>query len=313
MSTAKAYADLFRMGHCAPSVMRTVGNVAAPGNDWLVTLSAGMPGGIGNTGHECGAVTSPTVLLGMRYGLRDLDRGLPIVFDKSHALCGRFLAHTKTLQCTQIRGKARFPRHCILPVVRSSRIFADVTAQDTQNAIPSDAREAYARLYAHMAKKNFHCAQSVLLRLRERVSPTEDLMDATSAFVGGTAFMGLTCSAFTAGVMALGLSRGEVENSLPRVVRMLAIMTAGGNALRDDLNKFNPSLRRGYRLSRWFAHQFGSTQCSAITQCDFATACGVDDYISNGRIATCESIAEQVAAKVERMLVAEGGASEGAA
>jgi hypothetical protein len=120
--------------------------------------------------------------------------------------------------------------------------------------------------------------------------------------------MGLTCSAFAAGVMALGLKLGEVEESLPRVVRMLAIMTAGGDALRDDLNKFNPSLKRGYRLSRWFAHEFGSTQCRAITQCDFATADGVDDYISNDRISTCESIAEKVAAKVERMMTAGAGA-----
>jgi len=313
MSTIKAYADLFRMGHCAPAVMRTVGDLSAPGKDWLVTLSAGMPGGIGNTGHECGAVTSPLVLLGLRYGLRDLDRGLPVVFDKSHALCHRFLAGHKTLQCTEIRGKARFPRHCILPVVRAPRLFADVTAQDAQDAIAPDAREAYARLYAHMAEKDFHCARAVLLRLRERLATTEDVIDATSAFVGGTAFMGLTCSAFAAGVMALGLRLGEVENSLPRVVRMLAIMTAGGNAGRDDLNKFNPSLKRGYRLSKWFAHQFGSTQCRAITQCDFATAAGVDDYISNDRITTCESIAEEVAAQVERMLAAEGDASQGAA
>ena len=58
MSVARAYANLFTMGHCAPAVMRTLGDVSAPGKDWLVTLSAGMPGGIGNTGHECGAVTS---------------------------------------------------------------------------------------------------------------------------------------------------------------------------------------------------------------------------------------------------------------
>jgi len=150
------------------------------------------------------------------------------------------------------------------------------------------------------------------VRLRDRLSPTEDLIDAASAFVGGTAFMGLSCSAFAAGVMAVGLRLGEVENSLPRVVRMLAVMTAGGNGLRDDLNKFNPSLMRGYRLSRWFVHQFGSTQCRVITQCNFATASGVDDYISKDRITTCASIAEKVAAEVERMLDAEGDAWRGA-
>jgi hypothetical protein len=31
---------------------------------WLVKLTAGLPGGIGNTGGECGGVTAPLVLLG---------------------------------------------------------------------------------------------------------------------------------------------------------------------------------------------------------------------------------------------------------
>ncbi len=130
-----------------------------------------------------------------------------------------------------------------------------------------------------------------------------------SAFIGGTAFMGLTCSAYVAGVMALGLSRGEIEDSMPRVVRMLSMMTFGGNALGADVNKFNPSLMRGYRLSRWFAHEFGSTQCSAITQCDFATAQGVEQYVKDGCITGCMGIAEKVAARVERMLAAEAKAS----
>jgi len=309
MSAARAYANLFTMGHCAPTVMRTIGDRAAPGKDWLVRLSAGMPGGIGNTGHECGAVTSSLVLLGLRYGLRDDDHGLPVVFDRSHELCQRFLERHKTLQCKEIRGKDRFPRHCIPPIVRAPELFAEVTAHDGRDAIPASAREAYGRLYSHMVENDFHCAQAIFRRLQERIPEREDLMDATSAFIGGTAFMGLTCSAFAAGVMAFGLRRGEVENSLPRVVRMLAIMTAGGNALKEDLNKFNPSLMRGYRLSRWFAHEFGSTQCLAITQSDFATASGVEEYVRNQRIATCRAIAEKVAAKVEQMLAAEGDVS----
>ena len=309
MSSARTFANLFTMGHCAPTVIRTLGETYAPGEDWLVTLSAGMPGGIGNTGHECGAVTSSLVLLGLRYGLRDIDDGLPVIFDRSHALCQRFLDRHKTLQCEEIRGDDRFPRHCIPPIVGAPGLFSDVVAHDVRDSIPADARRAYARMYSHMAQNDFHCAQAVFLRLQEGTQQRQDLMDATSAFIGGTAFMGLTCSAFTAGVMALGLSRGEVENSVPRVVRMLAMMTFGGNALGADVNKFNPSLMRGYRLSRWFVHEFGSTQCQAITQSDFATASGVEDYVRNARIASCATIADKVAAKVERMLAAEAAVS----
>ncbi len=60
----RGFSNLLRMGHCAPTVMQTLLDVSATEEEWLVRLSAGMPGGIGNTGFECGAVTSPLVMLG---------------------------------------------------------------------------------------------------------------------------------------------------------------------------------------------------------------------------------------------------------
>ena len=50
---------------------------------------------------------------------------------------------------------------------------------------------------------------------------TQELLDATSAFVGGTVFAGVTCSALTAGVMLIGFELGEIEDSLPRVLRLI--------------------------------------------------------------------------------------------
>jgi hypothetical protein len=41
------------------------------------------------------------------------------------------------------------------------------------------------------------------------------LLDATSGFIGGTLFKGMTSNALTAGVMAIGLKAGEIENSHP--------------------------------------------------------------------------------------------------
>ena len=86
----RGFANLLRMGHCAPTVMQTILDISSTEKEWLVRLSAGMPGGIGNTGFECGAVTSPLALLGIHYGLRKVDRGLPVIFDKGHALCQQF-------------------------------------------------------------------------------------------------------------------------------------------------------------------------------------------------------------------------------
>jgi hypothetical protein len=97
-----------------------------------------------------------------------------------------------------------------------------------------------------------------------------------------------TCSAYTAGVMAIGLRAGEIENSIPRVIRLLAIMTAGGNAFDERINKFNQSMDRGYRLSSWFVKEFSSTQCQVITQCDFSVPGGVSSYIENDRLRSCK-------------------------
>lgn len=294
--------NLFRMGHCAPTVMQTLLDTCGQDGEWLVKFSAGMPGGIGNTGFECGALTSSLALMGLRYGLRDADEGLPVIFEKGHSLCRHFLGCHKTMLCREIRGQDRFPRHCIRPVLLSPELFQEVIANDSRDAIPAGTREGYCRLYSHMVDRNFHCAQAVFSHLAYTGHERQELFDAASAFTGGTLFMGLTCSAFTAGVMAIGLRYGEIENSPLRVLRMLTIMTMGGNAFDERLNKFNTSMNRGYRLSRWFVKEFGSTQCHAITQCDFSSPAGIEHYISGNCIGKCSNITERVAERVQRML-----------
>lgn len=298
----RAFANILRMGHCAPAVMQTILDVSSTEKEWLVKLSAGMPGGIGNTGFECGGVTSPLALLGIRYGLREVDRGLPVIFDKGHALCKHFLACHNTLQCREIRGKDRFPRHCIGPVTRSPELFLAALDGNQRDAIPAGRRAAYSRLYSHLVGNDFHCAQAVLIHLGYTPTEFRELFDAASAFMGGTLFKGKTCSAFTAGVMAIGLRDGEIENSYLRVIRLLAIMTAGGYAFDERINKFNRSMNRGYRLSKWFVKEFGSTQCQAIAQCDFSDSTGVSNYIEGDCITRCREITEKVAEKVKQIL-----------
>jgi hypothetical protein len=231
-----------------------------------------------------------------------MDRGLPVLFDRGHALCRDFVACHHTLVCREIRGNDHFPRHCVGPVLRSGELWRHTLDGDHRDAIPPGVRAGYATLYSHLDENAFHCAQAVLSRLG--YSPTEhrELFDATSAFIGGTLFMGRTCSAFTAGVMAIGMKDGEIEDSRLRVIRLLAIMTAGGDAFDDRLNKFNPSMNRGYRLSKWFASEFGSTQCRKITGCDFSDSKGVSDYIDGDQLAKCKAIGCQVAEKVQSLL-----------
>ncbi|MGE5123131.1 MAG: C-GCAxxG-C-C family (seleno)protein [Acidobacteriaceae bacterium] len=297
-----ALSNLIHKGHCAPTVMQSILDISTTQKEWLVRLSAGMPGGIGNTGHECGGITSSLVHLGIRFGMGKSGGGLPEIFDRGHALCQNFVTCHHTLECKAIRGNDHFPRHCIPPVLRSPGLFMQAQNGYHGEPIPAGARASYTRLYDYLAEHNFHCAKAVLVHLGYSPEKDKELFDAVSAFMGGTIFMGRTCSAFTAGVMAIGLRIGEIEDNPLRVIRLLAIMTMDGNAFDDRLNKFNRSMNIGYKLSRWFTKEFDTTQCRAITQCDFSDPAGVSQYIEGGCITRCTQIAEKVASKVQAMI-----------
>jgi C_GCAxxG_C_C family probable redox protein len=293
--------NLLRMGHCAPAVMKTVLDLNQTSREDLVKLMAGMPGGIGNTGFECGGITSPLVLLGLRHGLREMQAGLPRVFDLGHAYYRRFSEENKASFCKAIQNP-RFPVRCIHAVRHSPELLAESLDVDHSPSIPAEQRQAHACLYGHMKLCNFHCAQAVFQQLEETIPVDQELLDAASAFMGGTLFKGLTCSAYTAGVMAIGIKLGEIENSYLRVTHMLALMATGGNAFADEVNKFNRALNAGHRLSKWFRKEFGSTQCQAITQCDFSCQAAVDQYIAGDGVTRCRRIASMVAEQVETVL-----------
>ncbi len=297
----RGMSNLLRMGHCAPAVAQTLLDVAHSEGVWLVRLAAGLPGGIGNTGGECGGLTASLLMLGLRYGL-GTEHGLPVILEKGHAYCQRFIECNGSLLCKNILGKRRLPLPCLRVVRCSPELLVEAIIEDSTLAIPSEDRKAYRHLYSHQAERGFHCAHAVLRRLDKVVPVTPELLAATSGFMGGTLFKGMTCSALTAGVMAIGLKAGEIESSRLRVMRMLMTMVVGGDALDDDLNKFNRSMNRGRALAIWFANEFGSIQCQAITGCSFSSWVDVEKYIQSEQIAHCELIACRVAEETVAIL-----------
>jgi protein-S-isoprenylcysteine O-methyltransferase Ste14 len=293
---------LLRMGHCAPTIMSSILAVSGHKADWPVRLVAGMPGGIGYTGGECGGITSPLMLLGLLHGLGGIEKGLPLVFDRGLEHIEGFRRRCGTLLCREIGGMPPRILPCIRTIVHSTALCAGTLCRKNRCLIPHEAREAYVRLYAGFARCGFHCARTVLRQL-DRLAPSgKPLLAASSAFMGGTLFAGLTCSALTAGVMALGLGMGEIESSPRRVLRMLFLMLTGGPAFEDGVNKFNRAMNLGRELAAWFAAQFGSTQCRAITGADFSSTMDVEMYLQGGGIARCRRIAVKVAKQVQFML-----------
>jgi hypothetical protein len=258
--------NLLKMGHCAPAVMQTI----------------------------------------LDHGLSAKHDGLPTVICAGHNYDQRFRKCNNSLLCKEILGDRRVPLPCIKVVRHAPELYKQTDCKDNTNDISGETKEAFRLLYSHMSANDFHCAHAVLKHMGDTIPVTRQLLDGTSGFIGGTAFKGLTCSAFTAGLMTVGLKLGEIEDSYLRVIRMLTIMIAGGNAFANHLNKFNRLMNIGHKMSKWFREEFGSTLCREITQCDFSSLGNVHRYIERDSVTTCKIIAEKVARQAERIIIQKG-------
>ena len=94
MYRRRGLSNLLKMGHCAPAVMQTLLDLGNTKEEWLVRMTAGLPGGIGSTGFECGGITSPLIQLGLEHGLSAKDDGLPTVIYAGHDYDQRFRSAT---------------------------------------------------------------------------------------------------------------------------------------------------------------------------------------------------------------------------
>jgi len=292
---------LLKRGHCAPAVMETI--VKARGQDpiGLVKLVGGMPGGIGNTGNECGGIASPLVLLGLDSGPDDTRDGLPLAIVRGRNLMRRFAERHDTLLCREIRSpKARlFP--CIKAILDAPGIHAEAAADALPDSGSEEQREAQRLLIRGFGARGFHCSRAVLDGLPAIAASFPELRKGMATFLGGTACAGLTCSALVSGIMVLGRRLTEIENSVPRVLRMIVLFKTGGDAFADKINAFNATMNLGHRLADWFAGEFGSLQCREITGTDFSSLDGVRRFLDQ-RIAVCEGIPGKVASRVEQIL-----------
>ncbi len=305
--------NLMGMGHCAPTVMKTLLDMSSRHEVWPVRLAAGFPGGIGNSGGECGGVTSPLIFLGLRLGAAKAPDGLPLVIEKGREHVRRFEKQNGTLLCREIRGEKERLLPCIQAIRRSPELYPMVLASDSGEALAGDARRAIRLAQSAFDARGFHCAHSVFRDLGPVLQATGDLLNATRGFAGGTAFLGLTCGALSAGVMAAGLKLAEIEWNHPRVLRMVGLMaTHNQHAFDDRINKFNIIMNLGNRLALGFEKEFGGILCRGIAGCDFASPVAVERYLGSDGPAKCERVAAWTAARVRKFLaVAADGTPPG--
>src|SRR5512133_24674 len=136
----RGLSNLLKMGHCAPAVMKTFLDLGNTKEEWLVRMTAGLPGGIGNTGFECGGITSPLIQLGLEYGLSAKDAGLPRVIYAGHDYNQLFRMCNNSLLCQDILGKRRVPLPCIKVVRHAPEIYSESRGKDNTAAISGETR-----------------------------------------------------------------------------------------------------------------------------------------------------------------------------
>jgi hypothetical protein len=212
-------------------------------------------------------------------------------FQASHGSCA----------CRDLLVLGRLPLRCPGIVRLASERAVEIDARECADALSPEERRACAALHAHLLEQGFHCAHAVLREDGAAAALGPDLLDATSAFVAGTAHAGLTCSALAAGVMRLGLARGASEHRPRRILRAMVGMASGGHAFADDVAAVNGPMEEGHALARWFEGEFGSTSCREITGCDLSTEAGVRRYVESDGVSRCRDVARAVAGRVREM------------
>jgi hypothetical protein len=301
----RALSNLLRMGHCAPTLVQTLLEPEGAATTERVILAAALPG-MGNSGSECGGITGPLVVLGLRHSRDPAIDGAPAPVALGRALVDAFRADHGTTRCRDILGDARLPLRCFGVVRRAPGRYLALESGVPMAPHPAEVRAAHGAFCAHLSESGFHCTQSVLRASAESGAASPDLLDASSAFVGGTALSGQTCGALTGGLLLLGRRLGAIEDSHLRVLWQVATMAVRGDAFADERNAFNRAMNRGHDLARWFTDRYGSSQCRELTGCDFDCLEGTRRYVEGGQVARCARMAREVAARVEEVVALEG-------
>ena len=295
---------MLRMGHCAPTVMHTLIEEGRDNDEYtrLIKLTAGMPGGIGNMGCECGGVTSSLMYLGLTPGMDEKVENIPLLIHVGRNYLGAFQSIHGSLRCDGINTPESGMQACMEAVCSAKGLVSGTKRSIGADLLPADLSKEYERLLDVFQDTSFHCAHSVLSGVSDLIDYDMTIVDATRGFIGGTVFAGLTCGAFTAGVVAIGAAIGEIEDSIPRVLRMMWMMKNGRDALADDVNAFNRPMNTGTALGEWFTERFGSTQCREIAGADLSMSPGVQAYRGGDTVHRCRNIAAKTAEKVRELI-----------
>lgn len=297
--------DVLKIGHCAPSVMRTLLRIRGVEDGHVMMQVSGMGGGIGLSEAECGGVTSSISTLGLMFGDKTDDNGMPMVIAVGQSYLDRFAATNGSVLCEKITPDKSTFRPCIKAMCSAPRLLMTLVDKQSSAFVPASDGEAVAanqELLKHFSDCNFHCAHTVLKELVDVIDVDDELLRSSYGFIGGTVLKGMTCGALVAGVHAIGLKFGGTEESYLRVLKLMGLFKfSPDNAMKEDVNKANRAMNTSYNLTLRFEEEFSSTMCD-IVQADFSSKADLDKYLSENTMDKCVQITKFVAECVREII-----------
>ena len=107
MSKAEVAASYMKKGYnCAQAVIKTYAADVGVNEEEIVKMASVLGGGIGRTGHVCGAVSGAVLIIGAKFGSTDNTNvhSKDKAYQKSKELLDKFAAENKTILCKELLG-----------------------------------------------------------------------------------------------------------------------------------------------------------------------------------------------------------------
>lgn len=147
MSKAEIAADYMKKGYnCAQSVIKAYAGDVGMNEEDAVKMASALGGGIGRTGHICGAVSGAALIIGMKFGSTDntAKHSRAKAYQKAKELLEKFSAQNKSVLCKdlleydistkeglkQARESGVFIQKCPLLVSSAAKILEDIISSE---------------------------------------------------------------------------------------------------------------------------------------------------------------------------------------
>ncbi len=107
MNKSELASEYLKKGYnCAQAVIKTYAGDVGMNEEDAVKMASALGGGIGRTGHVCGAVSGAALVIGMKFGSTNntVKHSRDKAYQKAKELVEKFSVQNKTVLCKDLLG-----------------------------------------------------------------------------------------------------------------------------------------------------------------------------------------------------------------